>query len=48
MWNYFTEFMAEPFRGDMDAIRWFYFLGLILVILILWNIIFRHIKDALS
>ena len=48
MWENFKAFMAEPFQSDMDAVRWFLFLGMILVILVLWNIIFIHIKEAID
>ena len=48
MWENFKEFWAEPFQQDMDAVRWFMFLGLIIVILVLWNIIFYHIKEAID
>lgn len=47
--GHFMDFMNAPFRGasDMDAIDWFMFIGLILIIMILWNIILKHIAEAI-
>lgn len=40
--------MAKPFKGaaEMDVVDWFLFLGLLLVMLVAWRIIFTHIQDA--
>lgn len=43
----FKAFMAKPFKSDeMTAADWFWFLGLIIVILIAWKLIFRHIMEV--
>lgn len=47
MWEHFHEFMARPFRSEMDAFDWFMFVGLLVVIMILWGIILRHIRETL-
>lgn len=47
MWENFKGFVAMPFRSDMDALGWFMFLGLIIVIMILWGVILRHVKEAI-
>lgn len=47
MWNNFVAFMAEPFKEDMDAINWFLFVGFILILLILWTIILKHVREAI-
>lgn len=36
----------QPFAADMDAAHWFLFVGLLLIIMILWRIILRHIVEA--
>ena len=47
MWQNFLDFMSEPFRQDMDATRWFMFVGLVIAILILWAIILKHVREAI-
>lgn len=44
MWQSFKNWFARPFSTDMDAVHWFLFLGLIVVLLSLWSLIFRHIE----
>ena len=47
MWENFKEFMGKPFTADdMSAADWFWFIGLIIVILIAWRLIFKHIQEA--
>lgn len=48
MWEWFQSFMARPFRAEMSALDWFLFLGLILIIMILWRMILRHIGEAIG
>jgi hypothetical protein len=46
-WENFRAFMAKPFKAeDMSAADWFWFMGLIIVILIAWKLIFRHIQEV--
>lgn len=47
MWEHFQEFMGRPFRSEMDAVDWFFFVGLLVVIMILWGIILRHVRETL-
>lgn len=47
MWQHFKDFLAKPFSPDMDALEWFAFLGLLIVLSALWAIILRHLKEAL-
>lgn len=45
-WQNFKEFMARPFSPeDMDWKDWFFFMGLIIMIMVAWGMIFRHIKE---
>ena len=48
-WGNFKGFLDKPYEGaeNMDLIDWFMFIGLLLVILILWNIILKHIAEAI-
>jgi hypothetical protein len=45
-WKGIKNFLDRPFGADMDFIDWFMFIGLILVIMIIWHIILRHIAEA--
>jgi hypothetical protein len=47
MWQDFKGWAAHPFSVDMAAGHWFLFLGLLLVIVIAWNLILRTIREAL-
>lgn len=46
MWDRFKTFMSEPFKSDMSALDWFLFIGLIIIIQIMWVIILRHVREA--
>lgn len=43
MFQHFKDFMAKPFSADMSATNWFLFLGLVVVIVVLWRIVLAHI-----
>lgn len=49
MWERFTDYMSRPFKGaaEMSALDWFFFIGLLLVLMAAWRIIFNHLQDAL-
>jgi hypothetical protein len=47
MWQQFKAWAAHPFSVDMTAMEWFLFVGLLIVIVALWNIILFHITNAL-
>ena len=40
----FKTWLASPFAADMSALHWFYFVGLLVIVLSLWGLIFRHIR----
>ncbi len=48
MWDNFAAFANRPWKGasEMDVTDWFMFIGMVIVLLVMWNIILRHIKDA--
>lgn len=41
----FFAWLSRPFSVDMTAGEWFLFVGLIVVIIVLWNIILFRITD---
>jgi hypothetical protein len=40
----FKQWLASPFQADMNAVHWIAFIGLLLVALALWSMLFRHVK----
>ncbi len=46
MWDNFKQFWAQPWKGaqEMSVADWFLWLGLIIVLLAVWRLIFRHIE----
>lgn len=49
MWAKMQDYFSRPFKGaaEMDVVDWFLFLGLLLVLLTGWRIIFTHLEEAL-
>jgi hypothetical protein len=45
MLEHFKAWAKQPFSVDMTAGEWFLFVGLIIVILVLWNIILFRITE---
>jgi hypothetical protein len=45
MWGRFAAWAKRPFSVDMTAGEWFLFIGLLIVIVVLWNIILYRITD---
>lgn len=46
MWENFKAFMAQPFQADeMSAVDWFFFVGLLIAIIVMWNLILKHLKE---
>lgn len=41
-----TQWLAKPFNQDQSAFRWFLFVGLIVVALILWGQILKDIRNV--
>ena len=52
MWDHFkTDFsnwVAKPFAEDMPASHWFLFIGFVLILVVIWNIILIHLFDAIK
>lgn len=44
----FKQWAKKPFSADMDALHWFYFLGLLAVASIAWGAILGSLKRASS
>jgi hypothetical protein len=42
------NWVAKPFGEDMSIAQWFLFIGLVVVLLMLWRIILHHIETALT
>jgi len=45
VWDKFKTWAQHPFSVDMTASEWFLFIGLLIVIIGLWNIILFRITD---
>ena len=41
-----TQWLAKPFSEDQSAFRWFLFVGLIVVALILWGQVLKDIRGV--
>lgn len=48
MWEHFKEFLHKPYDNDMDALGWFLFLGLLIVLTAMWGLILRHLQEAMK
>lgn len=46
MFASFKEWLASPYRQEMDTAHWFYFLGLLIVLTAMWGLILRTIKEV--
>ena len=46
MWQDFKDWAGRPFSADMDAVHWFYFMGLLIVISFAWGAILGTLKRA--
>ena len=48
MLSSFKAWWAQPFAGseNMSVLNWFLFVGLMLVILSSWGLIFKHLKEV--
>lgn len=44
----FAAWMRRPFSGDMDAVHWFLFLGLILIAVFLWSRIMHYVNKGIE
>lgn len=41
----FSEWLNDPFKGDMDAAGWFLLVGLIMVSIFVWSQIINKIAE---
>lgn len=48
MWEHFKDWLGRPFDTEMDALGWFLFLGLLIVLSAMWAVILKHLKEAMS
>jgi hypothetical protein len=48
MWERFKDWTARPFSADMDAAHWFYFIGLLIVLMVGWRLVLRTIKEVVE
>lgn len=47
LWSNFKTFLSHPYKGEeMNAFDWFLFLGLLIVLMVMWRIIFKHVEDG--
>lgn len=44
----YKDWAKQPFSADMPVSHWFLFIGLLLIIVIFWNIALRHLVEALK
>jgi hypothetical protein len=42
----FKTWLDSPFSGNMSALRWFAFVGLLLAISGVWSLILKHFEAA--
>lgn len=48
MWDNFKSWLAKPFSVDMSAGGWFVFIGLLLIIMVMWRLILVHITETIE
>ncbi len=42
----FSDFIASPYKSDMNAPRWIAFIGLLILAFIFWSIVLHHLKGV--
>jgi hypothetical protein len=47
-WDDFQQWYSQPFSADMPAKDWFLFIGLLMVIVILWSLVLKHLGDLVN
>jgi hypothetical protein len=47
-WSDFRRWAAHPFSKDMDLMHYGLLIGATIVIVIFWNILLRHIFEAVN
>jgi len=51
MWSfsdYLKDFLGAPYRGNMTALQWFLFIGLLMIAIVGWRFILQHIRGLTS
>lgn len=48
MFEGFKNFFARPYDEDMNAFDWFLLVGLLMIFMIFWGLILRHIQAGIS
>lgn len=43
-WEAFKDWLAEPYKDEMSALGWFYFIGLLIIISFAWRFILMHMR----
>jgi hypothetical protein len=43
LWNHIQSWASAPFTSKMDLTQWFLFVGLLIVLVVLWTRILAHI-----
>lgn len=46
-WNNFKTWAARPFSADMTAAEWGLFIGMLIVLVLIWNIVLFHLVRAI-
>lgn len=44
----FAAWLRRPFAADMDAMHWFLFFGLVLVIAFLWSRVLHYVNKGIE
>lgn len=44
----FKDWASAPYRGDMSALDWFLFTGLIIIAIIGWRFILAHLRGVVA
>ena len=50
MWDNFVAFWERPYKGaaEMSVVDWFLITGMFLTVLVVWNLIFRHVIEGIT
>lgn len=48
MWAYFKDWIREPYKGDMTALEWVLFIGLLIIAIIGWRFVLAHLRGVAS
>lgn len=46
MWSAFSDWFHAPFNSNMSTVGWFWFLGLLIVLVAIWHLILLHIREG--